>query len=211
MPRYFVAIPLPDDARDRLIAVQPPAIPGIRLVERDELHLTLHFLGDLTVQELEAARKALATVRTEAFTISIDRVGEFLREGRPQVLWAGVQANDNLMALHRSIGTVLADAIGFAPEERPYSPHVTLARLNAPMPPDSIERYLENCKGFQMACVLLEQFVLYSRVGPNDLPKYREEAGFALSKWPNGQKDFSDVNALDHSNFRRPALCAFAR
>jgi 2'-5' RNA ligase len=182
MPRHFVAIPLPDEARECLIAVQPPAIPGMRLVGRDELHLTLHFLRELTGQELDAVREALATVRIDAFTISINGIGKFLREGRPQVLWAGVEVNDDLTALHRSIGTVLADAIGFAPEERPYSPHVTLARLNAPIPPDSIERYLENCKGFQMACVLLEQFVLYSRVGPNDLPKYREEAGFALSK-----------------------------
>jgi hypothetical protein len=42
MPRYFIAIPLPDDARDRLIAVQPPILPGMRLLGREELHLTLY-------------------------------------------------------------------------------------------------------------------------------------------------------------------------
>ena len=182
MPRYFVAIPLPGEARDRLIAVQPPAIPGMRLVGRDELHLTLHFLGDLTIQELEAARKALAMVRTDAVTISIDGIGKFLRDGRPQVLWAGVKAGADLTALHRSIGAILTDAIGFQPEERPFSPHVTLARLNGPIALDAIERYLENCTTFQIPSVSLGHFVLYSSVGASDAPQYREEAVFAFSK-----------------------------
>src|SRR5260370_33178183 len=148
MPRYFLAMPLPDEAKDRLVAVQPPAAPGMRLIGRQELHLTLHFLGEIAPQYDELVRKALASVQGTAFTITIRGVGRFPLEGQPQVLWSGVQSSPSLLALHHSIGTVLTDAIGFQPEERPYSPHVTLARLNSPVPAVAMERYLQESKGF---------------------------------------------------------------
>lgn len=47
MPRHFIAIPLPDDLKDRLVAIQPPAVPGMRLIGREEFHLTVHFLGEV--------------------------------------------------------------------------------------------------------------------------------------------------------------------
>ena len=162
MPRYFIAIPLPDEARDRLVAVQPPAVPSMRLLGREELHLTLHFLGEVAAQDLGNVRTALATVRTHSFTIAVNGIGKFQQEGRPQVLWAGVEANAALIALHRSIGAAMADAIGFRPEERPYSPHLTLARLNGPVPPDVIDGYLEGSRGFVIPSVPIDRFVLYS-------------------------------------------------
>ena len=134
MPRYFIALPLPDEARDRLVAVQPPAVSGMRILARDELHLTLHFLGKVSTHEIDAVRAALAAVRMNAFTIRLSGVGMASTcfrghsERHAKVLWAGVEPNADLTALHCSIGTVLADAIGFQPEDRPYSPHVTLAR-----------------------------------------------------------------------------------
>jgi hypothetical protein len=59
-------------------------------------------------------------------------------------------------------GTVLAEAIGFRPEARPYSPHVTLARLNSPAPPDLVEMHLEEHNGFVLPPVPIDRFVLYS-------------------------------------------------
>ena len=182
MPRYFIAIPLPDEARERLVAVQPPAVPGMRILGREELHLTLHFLGEVAAQDLDKLRTALATLRRDAFTIALNGIGKFQQEGRPQVLWAGVEANKDLTALHRSIGAALADAIDFHPEERPYSPHITLARLNGPVPPDVIDRYLQEAKDFLVSSVPIDRFVLYSSDFADDVPHYREEAMFPLLK-----------------------------
>ena len=180
MPRVFVAIPLPDETRDRLVAVQPPAIPGIRILGREELHLTLHFLGEVAAQDFDTMRTALATVRVNAFTVAINGIGKFQQEGRPQVLWAGVEANAALIALHRSIGAALADAIGFQPEDRPYSPHITLARINQPVAPEIIEGYLERNGGFGIPSVLVDRFVLYSSNFGENVPHYQEEAVFPL-------------------------------
>ena len=182
MPRYFVAIPLPDEARERLVAVQPPAVPGMRILGREELHLTLNFLGEVAARDLDKLRTALATLRRDAFTIALNGIGKFQQEGRPQVLWAGVEANAELLDLHRSIGTALADAIGFHPEERAYSPHITLARMNGPVPPDVIDRYLEGSRGLVIPSVPIDCFVLYSSNFGDNMPHYREEAVFPLLK-----------------------------
>jgi 2'-5' RNA ligase len=180
MPRYFVAIPLPDESKKRLLAVQPPSIPGMRLIGPQELHLTLHFLGELAPLSVEAVRRALAKVTVNAFTITIRGLGTFPTEGQPKVLWSGVEGSPALFALHQSVGTALADAIGFQVEERPYSPHVTLARLNAPAPPGVLELYLEENRCFQVPSILLRHFALYSSVFVNDIPQYSEEAVFDL-------------------------------
>jgi len=177
MPRYFVAIPLPDEARDRLIAVQPPAVPGMRILPREEFHLTVHFLGGVA---LDAVRSALATVRTAPFTVAMKGVGQFPSERHAKVLWAGVEPNAELLKLHHSIATLLADAIGFRSEERPYSPHITLARLNEPAPTGFIEQYLDQHRGFGVPSVPIDRFILYSSSFAENLPKYQEEAVFRL-------------------------------
>lgn len=179
MPRFFVAIPLPDEARDCLIAAQPPAIPGMRILGRDEMHLTLHFLGEVAAEDFDTVRTALATVRVNAFMVAVNGIGKFQQEGRPQVLWAGVEANAALLELHHSIGVALAGAIGFRPEDRPCSPHVTLARLNSPAPPDFVKKYLEERNGFVLPPVPIDRFVLYSSSFVDGVPQYREEAVFS--------------------------------
>ncbi len=179
MPRFFVAIPLPDETKDCLIAAQPPVTPGMRVVGREELHLTLHFLGEIAPHHVGMVGKALASVRMNAFAITIRGVGRFPPEGEAQVLWAGVEASAALIELHHAIGTALTEAIGFRPEDRPYSPHVTLARLNSPAQPDVVEMYLKERNGFVLPPVPIDRFVLYSSSFVDGVPQYREEAVFS--------------------------------
>jgi 2'-5' RNA ligase len=171
MPRYFTAIPLPHDARDRLMAAQPPAIAGIRLIGREELHLTLHFLAEVAPNDIDKLHSALATIETIAFTVDVKGTGKFPPDGEAKILWAGVVASAELIALHRNIGKVLSAAIGFVPEERPYSPHVTLARINEPVPSGVIERYLGQNEGFVIPSVLLDRFVLFSSRFEDNVPR----------------------------------------
>jgi len=180
MPRLFVALPFPDEVKDRLLALKIPEIPGMRRIAGQELHLTLHFLGEVAAGD--AVREALASVQMSAFTITIMGVGRFPPEGQPTVLWAGVENSPSLTAFHQSIGSALTKAIGFQPEARPYSPHITLARLKDPAPPGVVEQFLDENKDFRCPSVLLDRCALFSSVLVNDVPQYRLEAEFCLSE-----------------------------
>jgi 2'-5' RNA ligase len=179
--RYFVAVILPEHVKDSLLAALPPEILGMRRITRQEMHLTLHFLGELASSTYKSVEQALASVRIDAFAIKIRGVGAFSAEGLPKVLWAGVENDPALLALHQSISTVLSDAIDFRTEERPYSPHITLARLNSPVARDSIDRYLRENASFDIPPALVTQFAVYSSQIVNDIPRYQTKAVFDLS------------------------------
>jgi 2'-5' RNA ligase len=97
------------------------------------------------------------------------------------VLWAGVADNRSLLDLHASIDAVLRHAIDFQGERRPYSPHITLARLNSPVAARFIEEYLNVNRDLRIASHLVTQFALYSSDVAEEAPKYRREAVFRLA------------------------------
>jgi 2'-5' RNA ligase len=180
MARYFIAIPLPDEAKDRLVAVQPPTMAGIRIIDRDEMHLTLHFLGEVSAYDVESACKTLANIEKNAFAIAFKGLGQFPPDGPATVLWAGVEVNADLVELHKMVGTGLAEAIGFRPEARAYTPHVTLARINQPAPPGFVVDYLTENQGFTVSAARIDRFSLYSSGFADNVPRYQEEAMFWL-------------------------------
>ena len=180
MLRYFIAAPLPDDSRDCLLAVQPSPIPGIRLIGREELHLTLHMVGELTAQSRKVVHRALEKITMRAFTITIKGLGTFSMGGRPNAIWSRVEPGADLLALHHSVGTALTNAIGFQVEDRPYTPHITLARLNAPISLDFIRDYIIERQEFYIPAIRITHFALYASNHVASIPQYREEAVFEL-------------------------------
>lgn len=181
MVRLFVAADLPEEARDRLLGVRPHAFPGVRLVGRQEMHLTLHFIGELENEYLATVCRALERVKAPPFAIDLEGVGRFPPDGEARVLWAGVRGTPQLFALHQAVGTALAAAIAYSPEDRPYHPHVTLARLDRSPPREAVEDYLDEHAAFQVAAVPITRFSLYSSARTRQGPRYEAEARFALS------------------------------
>ncbi|PQO43876.1 RNA 2',3'-cyclic phosphodiesterase [Blastopirellula marina] len=179
--RYFIAIPLPDDARERLLDARPVFVDGMRLIERQELHLTLHFLGELTALSRQTVCSALEEVTMSSFAIAIRGVGTFPPDGPPNVLWSGVEGGSELPVLHHAVGKALEDAIGFQIERRPYTPHITLARFNGPAPPTFVEEYLSQNRGLNIQGIPIRRFALYSSKFVDGVPWYEEEAVFELS------------------------------
>jgi 2'-5' RNA ligase len=178
--RFFVAIPLTDHTKQQLLAIQPMACSAMRLIGEEELHLTLHFLGDLSGQSAESARHALNALRSTELSITINGLGYFSSEGKPSILWAKVEQNPDLDSIHHALASALADAIGFQAEDRPYSPHITLARLNGNCPGDLVQTYVRQKADFNISHVLIKQFGLYSSIFVDGIPRYRQEATFAL-------------------------------
>jgi len=141
--RSFIAIELPDEARDRLIELQsqlkdvvPPNI--VRWTGPQNLHLTLHFLGDVAAIDLEKITVALKGVTAACPSLSLELagLGSFPNIWRPRVVWVGVAGElESLVKLHQDLGEHLKQAIGFRPESRPYAPHLTIGRVKKGIPP----------------------------------------------------------------------------
>jgi RNA 2',3'-cyclic 3'-phosphodiesterase len=126
--RLFVALRPPRPARDLFIAAMH-GISGARWQDDAQLHLTLRFIGEVDRHAAEDIAAALGTLHAPAITARISGVGLFERQGRPHMIWAGVEPHAPIAALHRKVDQSLA-RVGVTPETRAFVPHITLARLN---------------------------------------------------------------------------------
>jgi 2'-5' RNA ligase len=137
--RIFIAIELPHDVRARLaehIDRLRSVMPEVRASwsRDDNLHLTLKFLGDILLKNVEtlSAAAAIAASKVEPFEIVVERCGAFPPRGQPRVLWIGIDdPSGKLAELNRALEDECANA-GFAREPRPFHPHLTLARIRQP-------------------------------------------------------------------------------
>jgi 2'-5' RNA ligase len=129
--RAFLAVGVPDLQRERLalfLATCRALAPGFRWVAPDSLHLTIRFLGRVDGRRLEALAAALRAVAVRPFPVSLEDVGTFGRGSAIRVVWLGLASgSDDLARLAGEVEEHCA-AEGFEPEDRPYHPHLTLAR-----------------------------------------------------------------------------------
>lgn len=126
--RLFVALDLPDPVKDQLLGLSG-GVSGARWQTRDQLHLTLRFIGEVDRHQLRDVAAALAGIHHPGFSLALAGAGVFGKPGRPDTLWIGVSPRKPLETLHHKVEQALAGA-GLEPERRQYTPHVTLARLN---------------------------------------------------------------------------------
>lgn len=131
--RSFVAVNLPDALREdigRFIYSLRGSVRGVKWVKDENLHLTLKFLGDLDREALPAVTGALdrALAGLRAVRVSLRGAGAFPPRGRPRVVWIDMDAGtEGLALLQRSCEQAL-DPLGFPPEGRPFTPHLTIGR-----------------------------------------------------------------------------------
>jgi RNA 2',3'-cyclic 3'-phosphodiesterase len=140
--RAFVAIDLPESLHAALAEAQRSfrsCCPDARWTRPEGIHLTLKFLGQISDAQVKQAAEALARIGPfEPFSIEVKGFGFFPKATRPRVFWAGVAAPASLAELAERVEDHLA-RLGFAREDRPFSPHLTLARFPTPRPQTSLE------------------------------------------------------------------------
>ena len=147
--RLFVALEIPTTTRENLATLMAAlrAMTGeARWVRPDNLHVTLKFLGEVGEDELEAVETALARIRSDqAVTLEFRGLGFFPNDRKPRVFWAGIEASSNLKTLAADIEGAM-EKCGIARDKREFSPHLTLARLECPLPPALRKTIAENAQ-----------------------------------------------------------------
>lgn len=187
MIRSFVAIALPDHLQARLgeVSSELKRLDLHASFPRPEaMHLTLKFLGDIREEQVDDISAALneAANGVEEFEVSIRKLGCFPHAANPRVAWAGVELCPGLRKLAVNAETELAK-VGFAPEQRPFSPHLTLARIKSRQNVARLSRYLETDGAtLELGRFLVSEFYLYKSTLLPAGARYERLAGFPLEK-----------------------------
>jgi RNA 2',3'-cyclic 3'-phosphodiesterase len=133
--RLFIAIDLPKEVvatLRTLIEQLRPAAPELKWSPASNLHITTKFVGEWPEHRIEELKTALAGVRRrEPVPIAVRGLGWFPNPHHPRVFWSGVHAPPSLTELAAETDESTG-ALGVPREDRPYSPHLTLARIKTP-------------------------------------------------------------------------------
>ena len=181
--RLFVALALPDDVADGLLPLQH-GVPGADWSEREQLHLTLRFIGEVDGLAASAIDDALSAIAAPRFTLALKSVGEFGGKN-PRALWAGVTDQSAVVHLNRKIETAL-QRVDQPAETRKFTPHVTLARLRA-APRGKVMDWLADHSLYASREFEVTDFTLYSSLLSAGGSIYTAERVYPLQPKPGAE------------------------
>ncbi len=162
--RLFIAIELPGEVKRKLAGLRTE-IPGARWVPLEQLHLTLSFLGEVDDEMRELLTEELHEIVTPGFDLHFSGTGCFPNSRHPRVLWVGLAAEQLLTKLAELVRKAVISC-DIPQEERPFSPHITLARFREPAGRE-VAAFLEKHQRLELPTVKVREFVLFqSRLTP---------------------------------------------
>jgi 2'-5' RNA ligase len=170
MLRSFIAVKIPQEIQSavaRSIAPLQNTLPKplIRWVTADNVHLTLKFLGDVSPTNLDLLAETMKVeVRNhEVFRMRVGGLGAFPTPRRARVIWIGLEAPVALKALMRGVEAAAA-SLGYASEERPFSPHLTIGRVGQNVSTADLHRVCAALEGMSigtLGTVLVDAVHIY--------------------------------------------------
>ncbi|NNF80470.1 MAG: RNA 2',3'-cyclic phosphodiesterase [Rhizobiales bacterium] len=177
MPRLFTAIALPEDVALGL-SFLAGGIHGARWIDRENYHLTLRFMGDIENGAANELADALESVTPARFEIQLSGTGYF-GGAKPRALWAGVKAARALEQV-QARQERLCQQMGLAPEQRKYTPHVTLARLRGKVSVMEVDHFVARNATFKSRPFEVQSIGLYSSRPSRGGGPYVEEHSYWL-------------------------------
>jgi len=179
--RSFVAVSISEGARrqiaDLLGRLRHESGSLVRWVRPELMHLTLAFLGEVSQDFIEVATARLTEVASghRPFPMQLKGLGAFPCPTRARIVWAGVeQGRTDVCALQAGVVKALR-SVGYQPERRPFSPHLTIGRLRMP---GDVSRAA--AVQFESEFFIVERVVLFRSVLTPTGPVYSVTAEFPL-------------------------------
>ena len=182
--RAFVAIEIPVDVVDPLTQAQrelEATGADIKLVERENLHLNLKFLGELSDADASEAKSRLGRLALKSAEVAVRGVGAFPTIARPRVVWAGIAPEDEPLVIPIARGVISAlEGIGER-DDRPFRAHITLARVRSNRNVPQLTEVLHRFAGMEFGKVGLREIKLKSSTLTPSGPVYRDEGVYHLT------------------------------
>jgi 2'-5' RNA ligase len=140
--RSFIAVLLPDEVKQALAGLQERLRSGGRVparwVDPGNIHLTLKFLGNISPGMVGRITSAIESAAREVkpLRIRVEGIGAFPNTNRVNIVWVGLTGDIERLALLQKRIDARLSPLGFRPENRPFTPHLTIARLRDHASPD---------------------------------------------------------------------------
>ncbi len=191
--RLFVALSIPDDVAQQLMLLEG-GVPGARWQSREQLHLTLRFIGEVDGRDARALDDALAGIDAPAFELQLHGVGQFGNK-QPHSLWAAARRNDLLDHLQRKVDNAIR-RVGQPQSSgdkyaHKFTPHVTLARMKHPEL-EKVRQWLTGNALFTSTEFPVTSFCLYSSKLTSDGIIYRIEQEYPLRGFDGDDQEIGD-------------------
>lgn len=156
-------------------------------VDREHMHLTLKFLGNVTDIETPDICRVVADAarQVEPFEIVFRGLGAFPRVSEPRTLWLGIeQGQEELGELHAAIEDALKKEMGFGKENRKFHPHLTLGRLRKESDParDELSRLLQENANFDGDLTVVDEVVVFASTLGRQGPTYEAMGHASLAE-----------------------------
>ena len=177
--RLFIAIPIPEAVKQKISNLQQ-TIEGVRWQEKEQMHLTLKFVGEADAALTKRIQKQLDEIEHPAFTIDFQGMGYFPENKHPKVLWIGLKESSVLAALQQKVEQKCQE-VGIAPEDRSFKPHVTLGRLRN-VSKRTVNNFINQNKKFAVRSFLVDKFVLYESKLHSDGARHSRLKTFSLNE-----------------------------
>ena len=133
--RSFIAIELPDEVKETIALIikrlRPAQHRYVKWVAPEGIHMTIKFLGNISSDQIPQITGIMKTAAAKAppLDLKLGGLGMFPNDQRPRVIWVALEGNtEPLAAMQREIEKALVP-LGFAPENRAFTPHLTLGRV----------------------------------------------------------------------------------
>lgn len=167
--RLFLGLELPEAVKTEALKLRCHW-PGARWQSAEQLHLTLHFLGEVHERSIECLDSSFLNLSLSPINVRLQGVGVFGKPSQPRALWAGVEPEALLHRWYRALGDRL-DRAGFVLAERPYQPHVTLARFDRHTAP--ADNFLREHRQFYSSSFSVVSIALFASHLSHDGARYK--------------------------------------
>ncbi len=176
--RAFIAIDLAPEMKDKLAALVnrlKPLGKNIKWTARENYHLTLKFLGEISESEMEDIKKLLNVItgRHQSFKLRLKGTGSFPSgSNRVRIIWAGLEEVEELLTLQQEIEIEL-EKKGFPRENRPFSPHLTIGRAKHPEKQERLASELSKNNQLELGSMEVREIIFFQSILHPEGPEYR--------------------------------------
>ncbi len=172
--RAFIAIDLPESVKEKMeMLLKELPKDSLRSVSKENIHITLFFLGSIDSTKLEKIKRLLDELDCRKFYIAVNGIGTF-NKNRPSVLFAEIgEGKDDIININRLLFNGIKE-VGIKMDGREYNPHITIARAREIKKTDSMIQLIGRNSKKEFGRFLCESVKLKESVLTDSVPLYKD-------------------------------------